>query len=1514
MMKFYKAGFFAAFAACTVFTGALAGLSGSGILRSEPITAFAEELSLPLSNEAGGWSLSISDLECSASLSTVSTSLGYASVETRNLERTADEGYEFLLLKLSFKKQDSTESIAWDRLFLEDDSGNQYFRIDDSFLADYGMNRLPGTALNFGSYEGWICFQIPENTNDLTFVYPFASETLSVSLKELLAVKSQDTEAADSSDTASSESASETSSQISADSSQKKTWTRLETSDYLNEQRTVDYNLYQESKKNYSFQDPLIVVNPYGNSPLSAMVIFTTLDETVVDAVVYGHDRSGDISTVFPSATVHMLPIYGLYPGETTTVELTLDTGEYVDLSITAEDIDSVLTQAEVTAAADLSDESISDTAATDSDGSSSLTFVCVSTADGGPYGAAAYDQNGDLRWILKTTEGTVLPMKRLKNGRLMRSSSQIIHGNYYASGLTEFDLCGKYYTEYLIPGGQHHDFVELENGNLLVCSSQKDFSSVEDRIVEIDRKTGEVVYELNVSDLIDPSDGGSLNQTDSDWCHNNSIDYDPDTDTILLSCRHLDAVLGIEKSTSTLKWVLGDPKGFSSVPAEKFFTPVHTENGFEWQYAQHNASFLPGGDILLFDNGTHRTKKGYEDLAVTGDSVYSRAVRYHIDPESMTIEQVWSYGKERGREWYSSFISGVVPDHSDTYVSSTADDSNTFLITSGGIGYDAAEDTYDVTPAQAMSCEYHTCIDLVSGETLLHELSLPALVYRSFSMELYPQDLESSVESIYDRGTWLGDLGTVELETDHPDDIPVSQAAAVDFIISSMVQTPDRIQISGTWPETGTDAALVLTDETNTQYWFSIAPPAWQTSDTSMDFSIWITPASVPYSHRYRICLYNLGTLYNTWTFFDNYVDTSDEKNGRGPQKTLYDVDGNSLALTSSSAQMVSSDSDGISVEDSLPVHTQELTLEIFSELSSGTYTFEAPLIIQNPYEIAPLTALIAFETETSCQVRITVKGKTASADRTDLLDAASTHLVPVLGLYPDYENHILLELLDESGTAFKTQELTLQTEKLPEYLRTAVKTGSYTGSSSMDLMLISGLGTPYLYAFDEFGDIRWYCTLEREYYGGFPLENGHILTESPDVLFPNASMPNSPEFVEIDWLGRAYRLYSFPEGVHHEIKEKTPDGNLLIASSSNDGYEQNLIQEIDRETGAVVKSLCLNDVFEGLEYLNRDDWCHINTLSYDEKTDSILVSCRNLHSVIRINWSTDEIQWILGDPLLWEGTSWESKVLAPASDFSWHYQQHSAYELSQDLDGDPDTVEIMLFDNHNAQYQMLDDYSYTGSSYVKIYSVDPAAMTVTLLSNFETDYSSITSNAFADSSLERIFSVNAYITGKSSYKGRVYEFDRQTGTQINTWMISHKFYRGYPVSFSASECAEVFTLPDNYRPGTLRQPVEITEPVRFTGSGTLTEKSIQFALQENTLYLWSGDHLFTQVIFNGTSHTYAYDISDIKLISSGVNSFQYRLPIPLDGLAPDTYTVQIMYMNRLYNTTASFTVSEKS
>lgn len=1525
----------AAAAGLLLFSGSMAMLPNAAV--------FGEEAQLVY--ETQGWRITLDQASRTSSLSTVSVALGYASVETTNLATQASDGMEFCLLRLIFEKNGSSEAIQWDNLRLTDGQGNEYSRMDDDFITDYGMARLPGTDLNFGTYEGWIAFEIPQDAEDLSLVYSFESEDLVIpvnairedsdaqSASEASSESSSETaeasseNASDSSseaDTqgaseASSESSSETveassenasdsssevdtqgaseassetaeaSSESSSDSAQTVTWQRLDSYDYFTDQRAIDSDLYSEAQNGYTFEDPFVVVNPYGNSPLSAMVIFTTSQETSVELTVHGKDSANDISTVFSSATTHILPVYGLYAGDTTSVELTLDTGETTELEITTEALDTILTEAEVT----VSEEDAID------DGT--LTFVCVSTADGGSYSAAAYDNAGDLRWILEGSEGQAFPLKRLENGHMMMPSSRLLESTYYVTGLIEFDLCGKIYTEYLVPGGQHHDFLELSNGNLLVASDTTDFSTVEDRIVEIDRETGEVVYELNIGDLINPSDGGSMNRTDEDWCHNNSMDYDEETDTLILSCRHLDAVLGIDKSEKELLWVLGDPSGFTDVPADKFFTPINTENGFEWSYAQHNATFTPDGDILLFDNGTSRTKTGREEEAVTGDAVYSRAVVYRLDTEAMTIEQVWTYGKERGAQWYSSFISGA------QYLGE-----NNYWITSGGICYDAEADTYDVALSGLSSYEHQTYIDQVKDGELVYELSLPILSYRSTRMTMYaPED----AYSVYDRGIWLGDLETVaQTEMENVD---LSSAQTVDFTITTFEQNPDRIVLEGSWTETGEDAALIFVDENDDQYAFAIDQPAYDTGAGTEDFSLWLTASSLPYSHRYKIYIYNNGIVYTTGTFFDNYVDTSNELSARGPQYVLYDVEGDTNTLVSSDTPEITTN---VETETSLPVQTQEIQDQIYQELEQNTYTFQEPLVIQNPYQIAPLTALAAFVSDEAAQVRVTVQGKTESRNITDTISPDSTgqletegnlFLVPILGLYADYENQVVLELLDENGNVLDTNTLTIQTDVLPEYLRTAVTTGSYSTKSAMDLMMISGLETPYLYAFDEVGDIRWYCTLEGVYYGGFPLANGHILAESTDVLFPNASMPNSPEMLEIDYLGRVYNIYYFPDGVHHELIEKTPDGNFLAATSSNDGYEQNMIQEIDRETGEVVKSLNLNDVFAGLEYIDSDDWCHLNTISYDESTDSILISARNLHSVIRINWSTDEIMWILGDPLLWEGTAFEDKVLTPTADFQWHYQQHTAYPLSEDLDGNPDTVEIMLFDNHNARYQMLDDYYDTGNSYVKIYSVDPGAMTVTLLKSYPTVYSSITSSAFLEG--DRVFSVNAYVSGES-YEGRVYEIDYNSGGELNTWLISHRFYRGYNISLSMSALSDGYVLSDNYRKGELRTPVEAAakDAVRLSGTVSLTEDVISFTLQENILYLYGSDHTYNQIIFNGDEHTYVYDLSDIKLISDNVGMYSYRLPIPLDELAPDAYTVQVMYGNRLSNTDVLISIAD--
>ena len=64
---------------------------------------------------------------------------------------------------------------------------------------------------------------------------------------------------------------------------------------------------------------------------------------------------------------------------------------------------------------------------------------------------------------------------------------------------------------------------------------------------------------------------------------------------------------------------------------------------------------------MMFADNGTAKVKAADAENRVTGDDIYSRAVIYRIDTEEMTIEQIYEYGKERGPEWYSDWISGVV-------------------------------------------------------------------------------------------------------------------------------------------------------------------------------------------------------------------------------------------------------------------------------------------------------------------------------------------------------------------------------------------------------------------------------------------------------------------------------------------------------------------------------------------------------------------------------------------------------------------------------------------------------------------------------------------------------------------------------------------------------------------------------------------------------------------------------------------------------------------------------------
>ena len=499
------------------------------------------------------------------------------------------------------------------------------------------------------------------------------------------------------------------------------------------EVKVVSSLIEEESKLEDDFPTELkdidnadVIVNPYEISPLTALIIFKTETSVSPKVTIEGDDELSTYEYTFDEGTEHYLPIYGLYPDRDNTVVV-----EYGDVSQEF----TITTEA-------LPDDFILPTSV-DADKDELSNDLYFFTPSSGGY-TCAYDVNGDVRWYL--TINSIWEVNRLDNGHLMLSTERLVNSPYYMTGLYEMDMLGKIYKEYSLPGGYHHDYYEMPNGNLLVASDN--FTSgdgtVEDYIVELDRETGEVVKTFDLKDILNMEDGKSENWIEYDWFHNNSVWYDEENNSITLSGRHQDAVINIDYDSGDLNWIIGDPTNWSEEYQKYFFTPVGDD--FEWQWSQHAAMITPEGYVFIFDNGNNKSKN--EDEYVPAEDSYSRGVMYKIDTDKMTIEQVFEYGKERGSEFYSPYISDV------DYL-----DSDHYIIHSGGIVYVDGKNSNQPAGISGADRLVSDTVEYKDGEVIF-EIVLPTNNYRVEKMSLYPEN-ESFKLSKAER---VGSLGETEV------------------------------------------------------------------------------------------------------------------------------------------------------------------------------------------------------------------------------------------------------------------------------------------------------------------------------------------------------------------------------------------------------------------------------------------------------------------------------------------------------------------------------------------------------------------------------------------------------------------------------------------------------------------------------------------------------------------------------------------------------------------------------
>jgi len=102
---------------------------------------------------------------------------------------------------------------------------------------------------------------------------------------------------------------------------------QLRTADPFEEQNAVDAALLAELENEWPLEEAPVILDPYGKSPLTAMIVFSTQEETDVTVTVRGKEKENNITGHFPAAKDHLIPVYGLYNGDTTQVEVVLGDG-----------------------------------------------------------------------------------------------------------------------------------------------------------------------------------------------------------------------------------------------------------------------------------------------------------------------------------------------------------------------------------------------------------------------------------------------------------------------------------------------------------------------------------------------------------------------------------------------------------------------------------------------------------------------------------------------------------------------------------------------------------------------------------------------------------------------------------------------------------------------------------------------------------------------------------------------------------------------------------------------------------------------------------------------------------------------------------------------------------------------------------------------------------------------------------------------------------------------------------
>jgi hypothetical protein len=228
-------------------------------------------------------------------------------------------------------------------------------------------------------------------------------------------------------------------------------------------------------------------------------------------------------------------------------------------------------------------------------------------------------------------------------NGKILEEPGRFVSQQPWKGGVVlEMDWNGRVLWELRHPD-HHHDGIRLRDGNvMLLCitrlpeevaarvqggqpGTEHEGAIYADYLVEL-TSGGDVVWEWRSWEHLDPDQDRitAVQQPRYEWTHGNTVS-EMANGNIVVSFRQISTVAIVERGSGAIVWKLGAP-------------PLAH---------QHAPYELANGNLLIFDNGTHRLDHPLP---------YSRVIEVDI----ATKEIVWSYQEAYPIDFFSPHISNA--------------------------------------------------------------------------------------------------------------------------------------------------------------------------------------------------------------------------------------------------------------------------------------------------------------------------------------------------------------------------------------------------------------------------------------------------------------------------------------------------------------------------------------------------------------------------------------------------------------------------------------------------------------------------------------------------------------------------------------------------------------------------------------------------------------------------------------------------------------------------------------